>query len=150
MGRKWNWCKYDYPKLSWWVTHVADIIIGHWEVHGKLHFFGEESGLKLRDGAQLTMQWAIYVAISLYLVSRLVAPTSLCGVRENIFRKKYFLWRYLPFLKDIFYNMVAFLTAMNSACRMSCECVIFAGQGLSAVFHCSWKWSLEQVHMCYE
>lgn len=45
-------------------------------------------------------------------------------------------------------NMVAFLIAMNPACRMSCECVIFAGQGLSAVFYCFWKWSLEQVHMC--
>lgn len=33
---------------------------------------------------------------------------------------------------------------------MSCECVIFAGQGLSEVFYCFWKWSLEQVHMCYE
>lgn len=98
----------------------------------------------------LTMQSAIYVAISSYLVSCLVAPTSLCGARENIFKKRYLLERNFPFLKDIFYNMVAFLTAMNSACRMICECVIFAGQGLSAVFYCSWKWSLEQVHMCYE
>lgn len=41
IGRKWNWCKLDYPKLSWWVTHVADIFFGHPVVLGKLHFCGE-------------------------------------------------------------------------------------------------------------
>lgn len=133
IGRKWNWCTYDYPKLSWWVTHVADIIIGHPVVHGKLHLFGEESGLKSRNGAQLTMQSAIYVAIAFYLVSCLIAPTSLCGVQENIFKKR-----------AISFITWWLLTAMNSACRMSCECVIFAGQGLSAVFYCFWKWSLSK------
>lgn len=64
------------------------MIIGQPVVHSKLHFCGEESGLKSRDGAQLTMQSAICVAVSFYLVSCVVSPISLCGIRENIFEKK--------------------------------------------------------------
>lgn len=48
---------------------MADIITGQSVVHGKLHFCGGEPGLKSRDGAQLTVQSAKYVLISLGVVS---------------------------------------------------------------------------------
>lgn len=46
----------------------------------------EKSGLKSSDGAQ---QSATYVAISFYLVSCLVSPTSLHGVGKNIVEKMF-------------------------------------------------------------
>lgn len=49
----------------------------------------EKSGLKSSDGAQLTLQSATYVAISFYLVSCLVSPTSLHGVGKNIVEKMF-------------------------------------------------------------
>ena len=48
---------------------MADIITGQSVVHGKLRFCGVEPGLKSRDGAQLTVQSAKYVAVSLGVVS---------------------------------------------------------------------------------
>lgn len=73
---------------------------------------------------------------------------------DRLFLHSYMGWEKTSLRKcvkqAILCNMVAFLIAMNPVCWMSCECAIFAGQGLSAVFYCFWKWSLEQVHMWYE
>lgn len=66
---------------------MTDTITGQSVVNGKLHFCGGEPGLKSRDGAQLTVQSAKCVAVSLGVVSRLVVATSLCGVGENILEK---------------------------------------------------------------
>lgn len=86
-GKICNCYTFDSPKLSWWDTPVADIITSCSVVHGKLRSCGGEPELKSRDGAQLTLQSAKYVALSCNVISRLVVPASLHWVGENILEK---------------------------------------------------------------